>query len=137
MSWAERFLAKWFIGGDPEVAFAIDSGTEVIFVVIAGDFPAIANGLKDICRSVVIGILDSGEFPALSRVNPSVMFQEAQWLGQSLSPGSQNGFFRIAVGVFQNENISCACSDEKGSVPESCHGADFHGDGFRKLKGFN
>ena len=74
MSAAVRLAAEGFVGDDPKKTFRAEPGSEVVFVVVAADFPVIADGFEKVALIVAVNVLHSGELAALGGVNPSFVF---------------------------------------------------------------
>ena len=68
------FAAEGFVGDDPKKPFRAEPGAEVVFVVVAADFPIIANGLEKVALIVAVDVFHSGELAALRGVNPAFVF---------------------------------------------------------------
>lgn len=71
---AVRLAAEGFVGGDPKEAFGAEPGSEVVFVVVAADFPVIADGLEKVALIIAIDVFHAGELAALRSVNPAFVF---------------------------------------------------------------
>ena len=57
--------------GDPEVAVVVEFGAEGVLVVVAGDPPAVADGLKHVGSAVAVFILDARDFARAGRSTAS------------------------------------------------------------------
>ena len=71
---AVGFAAKGFVGGDPKKAFGAEPRSEVVFMVVAADFPVIADGLEKVALVVAVDVFHAGELAALRGVNPAFVF---------------------------------------------------------------
>lgn len=71
---AVRLAAKGFVGDNPKKAFGAEPGAEVVFVVVAADFPIVADGFEKVALIVAVGVFHSGELAALRCVNPAFVF---------------------------------------------------------------
>ena len=74
MSAAVGFAAKGFVGDDPKKSFGAEPGSKVVFVVVAADFPVIADGFEKVALIVAVDVFHSGELAALGCVNPPFVF---------------------------------------------------------------
>ena len=74
----EGFSTKWFVEGNPEVAFPVDTGTESILVIVAAETPVIADRLDHIGTAIAILIAQPTQLTALDGVEPVVVPLEAQ-----------------------------------------------------------
>ena len=74
MGAAVRLAAKGFVGDDPEKAFGAEPGSKVVFVVVAADFPVIANGFEKVALIVAVHVFHPSELAALRGVNPAFVF---------------------------------------------------------------
>lgn len=121
-----RFTAEGFVGGDPKKAFGAEPGAKVVFVIVAADFPVIANGLEKVALVVAVDVFHPSELAALRGVNPAFVFQKSERLRNPPRPKFEGGLFRRAVSVFDDVNFSGARADHHASVLPKHHGADFH-----------
>ena len=68
------FAAEGFVGDDPKKTFGAEPGAKVVFMIVAADFPVIADGLEKVALVVTVNVFHSGELAALRGVNPAFVF---------------------------------------------------------------
>ena len=62
-------------------------GAKGVFVVVAGDAPAVIDCLKDVCTVIVVGVPHAGDFAALGAVKPAVIVGEVRRLVKAFGVG--------------------------------------------------
>lgn len=74
MGAAVGFAAERFVGDDPKKTFGAEPGAKVVLVVVAADFPVIADGFEKVALVVAVDVFHAGELAALRGVNPAFVF---------------------------------------------------------------
>lgn len=74
MSAAVRLAAEGFVGDNPKKTFGAEPGAEVVFVVVAADFPIVADGFEKVALIVAVNVFHPSELAALRCVNPAFVF---------------------------------------------------------------
>jgi hypothetical protein len=59
--------------GDPEISRFIETAADGVFMVVAGDAPAVVHVLKDVGASVTIDIFETGDLVACGGVNVFIL----------------------------------------------------------------
>ena len=100
----------------PHVAVLVELRTKRVFVIIAGDSPAVADRLEDIAAAVAVFVLDARDFAALRGVEPAVVPVDANRLVQAARVKFQLHVVRLAERIADGKNIAAPRADRKFAV---------------------
>ena len=122
--------------GDPDVAVTVELRAEGVFVVVAVDFPGVADGLEDVGLAVAVGVLDPRQLAALGDVEPAVAVGQAEHLVQPVA-NRVNLICRrvVGLGVVDQVDLAAAGRDGEAAVGQPLEGAGFEDDPAGDRKG--
>ena len=104
-------------------------------MVVAGDTPAVVDGLENIGSVVAIDILHAGQFTALGAVEPVVGKGEVKWLVQALGVEGPLDFGRGTEWVGQDIDVATAAADGQLAIGEHLDPTGFDHDTVRHRDG--
>ncbi len=117
----------------PEIALAIELGSECVLVVVARHAPAVAHADVLIGHQVAIGVGDPSQLGPLSGEKRIALFEQSEWFVQRFGESPVGDVaWRIVVDAIQKPDLALADRHGQPVLADWCHAADFQHQSLRR-----